>query len=108
MDGDGHGYGTLAAVVCELARSTPAPIRPKLRRIALRLGAFGGLPAAPSRSELFDLAATLLEVADDLARRGRHLEAFALEGVQGRLMEEIVGSGRHDVPLRLFGSKCQR
>jgi hypothetical protein len=41
-----------------------------------------------------DLAAELLSIADRLMSDHRCLEGFAVEGVQGRLVEALVGSGR--------------
>jgi hypothetical protein len=69
--------------------------------IAARLGAVTAAgEAQPDRTELLDLAAELLEAADALAAAGQYVEALALEGVQGRVMELLVGAGEHEVPLR--------
>jgi hypothetical protein len=44
-------------------------------------------------SEALDLAAGLLESADTLAERDLPLQAFALEGVAGRLLEALLDAG---------------
>ncbi len=44
--------------------------------------------------EGLDLAAGLLECADALAGQGRPVEAFALEGIEGRLLEALLDAGR--------------
>jgi hypothetical protein len=54
------------------------------------------VPDAPCPKEaVLDLAAELLPIADCLMSEHRSLDAFAVEGVQGRLVEALVGSG-HD------------
>jgi len=45
------------------------------------------------RSCCLDLAAELSELAETLHRRGRVVEALALEGVEGRLLGALVGAG---------------
>jgi hypothetical protein len=45
------------------------------------------------KEAVLDLAAELLPIADRLMSDQRSLEAFAVEGVQGRLVEALVGSG---------------
>lgn len=51
-------------------------------------------PGGPVELEaVLDLAAELLEVADELLATGLEVEALALEGVGGRLTERLVGCG---------------
>jgi hypothetical protein len=45
------------------------------------------------KDAVLDLAAELLPIADCLMSDHRSLDAFAVEGVQGRLVEALVGSG---------------
>ena len=49
--------------------------------------------ALVGRLSAIDLAAEMLECADEVARAGFVLEAFALEGIEGRLIESLLGSG---------------
>ncbi len=42
---------------------------------------------------LLDVAAGLLEASELLHRHGAVVDAFALEGIQGRLLEAAVGAG---------------
>jgi hypothetical protein len=50
--------------------------------------------AAPTEVEaVLDLAAELVESADELLAFGHDLEALALEGITGRLTELLVGAG---------------
>jgi hypothetical protein len=50
-----------------------------------------------SSSAALDVAAALVELADRLHRAGHVIEAFALEGIEGRLIEALVGAGPRDV-----------
>jgi hypothetical protein len=63
-------------------------VAPGLEAFRARLGE----PGAPGCRELFlDAAAVLLAEADRQWARGRVLEALALEGLEARLLEQIVG-----------------
>lgn len=42
---------------------------------------------------VLDHAASLLDASALLHRRGFHLGAFTLEGIQGRLLEAVLGAG---------------
>lgn len=42
------------------------------------------------KERALDIAALLLDAATTLQLEGRHLAAFALEGVEGRLLESLV------------------
>jgi hypothetical protein len=44
--------------------------------------------------EVLDAAARLLDASELLYRHGVPIEAFALEGLEGRLMEAALGAGR--------------
>lgn len=55
--------------------------------------ACGGGPVVLGKEAALDVAAGLLVAADALHATGRHLEAFALEGLQGRVMEAALGPG---------------
>lgn len=46
-----------------------------------------------AKNDVLDAAADLLDVAGALHRRGLHCEAFALEGIEGRLIEALLGAG---------------
>jgi hypothetical protein len=62
-------------------------VAPGLDALRARLGH----PSAPGCRELFlDAAAVLLAEADRQWTRGRVLEALALEGLEARLLEQIV------------------
>ncbi len=52
-----------------------------------------GAVLAVSTERLLDAAAALLDAAQLLHRHGDRLPAFAIEGVQGRLLEAVVGAG---------------
>ena len=54
-------------------------------------------------SQVLDHAAALLDASVALHRGGRHAEAFALEGIQGRLLEAAVGAGSIERPCRSGG-----
>lgn len=83
------------------AQSRPAPVeRARLARLAARVGEVAGaghpgrtVPVSLDRAEALDLAAELVELADRLHCSGHVVEAFALEGVEGRLLEALVGAG---------------
>jgi hypothetical protein len=47
---------------------------------------------------VLDHAASLLDASVLLHRRGLHVHAFALEGIQGRLLEATVGAGSVERP----------
>ena len=49
--------------------------------------------ALVERTSAIDLAAALVECADELHREGCFLEGFAVEGIEGRLVESLLGSG---------------
>lgn len=57
--------------------------------------------AAPGRNVLVDVATeqvldhagSLLDASAMLHGRGLHVDAFALEGIQGRLLEAALGAG---------------
>jgi hypothetical protein len=49
-----------------------------------------GVPTA----EVLDAAARLLDASELLYRHGLPIEAFALEGIEGRLVEAALGAGR--------------
>lgn len=51
-----------------------------------------GVVVVPTE-DLLDAAAALLDAAHLLHRHGATLPAFAVEGVQGRLLEAAVGAG---------------
>ena len=63
-----------------------------LREPISKVAVEGGVAGIPGE-RLLDLAANLLDAAEMLARGGALIEAFALEGVQGRLLEAILGGG---------------
>jgi hypothetical protein len=46
------------------------------------------------RDQALDLAAGLLELADALRAAGMVLEWLALEGLQARVLEGLIGAGR--------------
>lgn len=48
--------------------------------------------------QVLDAASDLLDASEFLVRRGRLVEAFAVEGLQGRLLEAVVGAGRIETP----------
>ena len=56
-------------------------------------GAACGGPLVLGKEAALDVAAGLLVAADALHATGRHLEAFALEGLQARVMEAALGPG---------------
>jgi hypothetical protein len=58
-------------------------------------------PRVAPRSAVLDLAAELLELTDALIDAGLPVEALALEGVEGRLVEALVGAGSDEGLLRL-------
>lgn len=74
------------------AGTDPVPgARVALAGVAFRRHVERGRPVAVDA--VLDLAAELLEVADELLARGQDLEALALEGLAGRLTELLVGAG---------------
>jgi hypothetical protein len=48
--------------------------------------------------ELLDHAAALLDASVLLHGHGQHVHGFALEGIQGRLLEAAVGAGSVELP----------
>lgn len=93
---------SLAALFEAIVRAAPAVDDTKLLRLG-RLAeavaqAFGarrdrvGRALVP-RDAAIDVAAELVECADELVRSGCVLEAFAFEGIEGRIIESLVGSG---------------
>jgi hypothetical protein len=50
----------------------------------------GGVLLECPKERALDVAAMLLDAATGLQRAGCHLAAFALEGVEGRLLEALV------------------
>lgn len=56
-------------------------------------GRSGELVCSMPRSAALDLAAELLEIADRMHAAGHLLEAFALEGIEGLLLEALVAPG---------------
>ncbi|HEV8065806.1 MAG TPA: hypothetical protein VGP46_13275 [Acidimicrobiales bacterium] len=50
------------------------------------------------KEELLDLAGDLLDASGMLHRGGCHVDAMALEGVEARLLEAIVGAGAIESP----------
>jgi hypothetical protein len=85
----------IGAVCHRLARGS-AQCRATGRRLEAVTAAFRSrlAPGMPCHKEaVLDLAAELLPIADRLMSDQRSLEAFAVEGVQGRLVEALVGSG---------------
>jgi hypothetical protein len=88
----------LFSVLDRVARATAQrePDRPEGTRIAGAGAAFRQrlTPGEPVELDaVLDLAAELLEAADELLAAGLDLEALALEGVSGRLTERLVGCG---------------
>ncbi len=80
----GHGYETRQELgrLEDLARTTLGWVQSTTGR-AKTIGVEDGL----------DLAAQLLECADALAGGGWSVEAFALEGIEGRLLEALLDAG---------------
>ena len=76
--------GARFAHLCRLAEDTA-------RAFGVRRDTVG--TAFVDRDTAIDLAARLVECADELSRRGCFLEAFAVEGIEGRLIESLLGSG---------------
>jgi hypothetical protein len=63
-------------------------VAPGLETLRARLGH----PSAPGCRELYlDAAAVLLAEADRQWAGGRVLEALALEGLEARLLEQVIG-----------------
>ncbi|HVC26293.1 MAG TPA: hypothetical protein VND23_11090 [Acidimicrobiales bacterium] len=48
------------------------------------------------RSDALDAAAELAEIAECLHRAGRVVDAFAIEGIEARIVEALVGAGAAD------------
>lgn len=98
---DGAETTLLFSVLDRVARATgqQAPGRPEAARVAGAGATFRRRLAPGEPVELdavLDLAAELLEAADELLAAGLDLEALALEGVSGRLTERIVGCGPYE------------
>jgi hypothetical protein len=91
-------HAVVAAIAGRLAPHLDAEARHVLGRLddlaGAVLGAAGsGAPCAVTSVGVgagLDLAAELLEGADVLAARGWPLESFALEGIEGRLLEALL------------------
>lgn len=71
---------------------------PRLLGLAARLegllwGGGGDERIAAGKDTLLDLAADLLGEAAGLHARGGHAAAFAAEGIEGRLLEALLGAG---------------
>jgi hypothetical protein len=78
-----------SAVARATARMTDALAAPALR------GAAQDRWSLP-RSAALDFAAELVELSEQLHRCGHVVEAFALEGIEARVVEALLGGG----PLR--------
>ncbi len=93
-----------SSVAASTARAGAATARAGAARVASRLaasagvtacrrGTSGGAPVVLARGEALDLVADLAELAARLALEGAPLEALALEGAGGRVLESLVGAG---------------
>jgi hypothetical protein len=75
----------------------PAPSRhdptPPRQSDDPRSEAGSGVVVTVATERLLDVAARLLEASELLHRQGAVVDAFALEGIQGRLLEAAVGAG---------------
>ena len=94
------GPSALRSGLAAAAASLPGPAR--ARSAGLLPPEFRAVPC-PERPEVtipcdavLDLAAELLEVADVLIEAGHSVEALALEGVSGRLLELVVDAGPYE------------
>ncbi len=87
-----------------MTRTEAVTVRAGAARVARRLAASAGLPTcrrgtpegAPvvlARGEALDLVADLADLAARLALEGAPLEALALEGAGGRVLESLIGAG---------------
>jgi hypothetical protein len=86
---EGDGVAGLAVVLERVrARVGAAPARYGSVCLAARKR-----PYRVGRAQALDLAAVLLELADALRAAGMVLEGLALEGLQARVLESLVGSG---------------
>jgi hypothetical protein len=96
LDGGSALRGGLAAAAASLPGPTSGrtanTLPPELRRSSQTCLQEVTIPC----DALLDLAAELLEVADVLIDAGHPVEALALEGVSGRLLELVVGAGPHE------------
>ena len=70
----------------------------RLAQVALHRGETGAGDdqVAMGANVALDLAAELLECAEHLGAAGRFVAAFALEGIEGRLLEGLLGAGPLD------------
>jgi hypothetical protein len=90
------------AVVLERVRARVGrePVREEVDRGPVRYGSVSLTVPTPKpsltvgRERALDLAAGLLELADALRAAGMVLEGLALEGLQARLLEGLIGAGR--------------
>lgn len=96
FDGRTCPQGGLAAAAAPIPSSPgpwpPAGLPPELRD---HVAGPARLVSVPYDAVL-DLAAELLEVADVLIDAGCSVEALALEGVSGRLLELVVDAGPYE------------
>ena len=86
-----------------IARGAPPPALAmrgalgRLERLAQaslgRAGAGRGQVTEIGAGEGLDLAAALLECADELAGSGCSVAALCLEGIEGRVLEALLGAG---------------
>lgn len=99
---DGLDLIQIVAALETLAAATPVPgAHDEGRAIGLarRLLAASASTARAQRvaeipkDRVLDAASFLLEAASALHRAGRHAEAFAAEGIEGRLVEALIGAG---------------
>jgi hypothetical protein len=87
---DGDEVAGLAAVLERVgARLGAAPVRDLSVCLPSRTPSF-----TIGRAQALDLAAGLLELADALRAAGMVLEGLALEGLQARVLEALIGAGR--------------
>ncbi len=86
-----------SSVAASTARAGAARVASRLAAsagvTACRRGTSGGAPVVLARGEALDLVADLAELAARLALEGAPLEALALEGAGGRVLESLVGAG---------------
>ncbi|MGH9171785.1 MAG: hypothetical protein ACRD0Z_13090 [Acidimicrobiales bacterium] len=68
------------------SRHDVAGVRGRLEWIAC-----DSVPAV--KDDVLDMAVALLQAAAELHRAGRHGAAMAVEGVEGRLLEALLGAG---------------
>jgi hypothetical protein len=85
--------GGLAAAAADLPSPLGTPAATALPPEFCRAGAVSQPGVEVPYDAALDLAAELLEAADVLIEAGQPVEALALEGVSGRMLELVVDAG---------------